>query len=159
VNLIRGRTVLDNVAVSCLGSNGASIARGIVRSRLGAAREQAMEALASLGMAGLASHEVSSLTLERQRMVELARAIACKPRLLLLDEPASGLSEAQRKRLREVLSAIGEVTCVVLVEHDLALVADIAERILVLSSGRLIFEGSSGEFQASELVGTLLMGR
>ena len=92
-------------------------------------------------------------------MVELARAIASKPRLLLLDEPASGLSEAQRAQLREVLRAIGGLTCVVLVEHDLGLVASVAERIVVLAAGGLVFDGGPEAFRSSDVVGTLLMGR
>ena len=83
----------------------------------------------------LAGREVSSLTLETQRMVELARALAPNPRLLLLDEPASGLSEEQRQRLAAVLTALASRTCVLLVEHDLALVAQVSERIFVLSAG------------------------
>ena len=158
VHLIKGRTVLDNVAVACLASHRSSIATRIARSRLDDAREQASRALADLGLAQLAGREVSSLTLETQRMVELARALAPNPRLLLLDEPASGLSEEQRQRLAGVLAAVAARTCVLLVEHDLALVAQVSERIFVLASGRLVFDGGPSDFRSSPVVNTLLVG-
>jgi branched-chain amino acid transport system ATP-binding protein len=158
VRLIGGRTVLDNVAVSCLTSHRSSITRGIVRNRLAEARDSAARALDYLGMGGLAGREVSSLTLETQRMVELARAIAPMPRLLLLDEPASGLSEPQRERLSGVLRTVAGMTCVLLVEHDLGLVAQITEKIFVLASGQLVFAGSPGEFSNSDMVNSLLIG-
>jgi branched-chain amino acid transport system permease protein len=158
VHLIKGRTVLDNVAVACLASHKSSIATRIARSRLDDAREQASRALADLGMAHLAGREVSSLTLETQRMVELARALAPNPRLLLLDEPASGLSEEQRQRLAGVLAAVAARTCVFLVEHDLALVAQVSERIFVLAAGRLVFDGGPDDFRSSPVVNTLLVG-
>jgi len=158
VHLIKGRTVLDNVAVACLDSHTASIVTRISRSRLDQAREKAAAALADLGMADLADREVSSLTLEAQRMVELARALAPSPRLMLLDEPASGLSEEQRQRLAGQLTALAERTCVLLVEHDLALVAQVSERIFVLSAGRLVFDGGPSDFRSSPVVNTLLVG-
>jgi branched-chain amino acid transport system permease protein len=158
VHLIKGRTVLDNVAVACLASHTSSIVSRISRSRLEEAREKAASALADLGMAGLADREVSSLTLETQRMVELARALAPNPRLLLLDEPASGLSEEQRQRLAGLLAALAHRTCVLLVEHDLALVAQVSERIFVLSAGRLVFDGGPADFRSSPVVNTLLVG-
>ena len=158
VHLIKGRTVLDNVAVACLASHTSSIVTRISRSRLDEAREKASRALADLGMADLADREVSSLTLETQRMVELARALAPSPRLLLLDEPASGLSEEQRQRLAGLLSTLADRTCVLLVEHDLALVAQVSERIFVLSAGRLVFDGGPSDFRSSPVVNTLLVG-
>jgi branched-chain amino acid transport system permease protein len=158
VHLIKGRTVLDNVAVASLASHTSSIVTRIGVSRLGAARQQAARTLADLGMAHLAGREVSSLTLEVQRMVELARALARNPRLLLLDEPASGLSEDQRQRLAVLLAALAERTCVLLVEHDLALVAQVSERIFVLSGGRLVFDGGPADFRSSDVVNSLLVG-
>jgi branched-chain amino acid transport system permease protein len=158
VHLIKGRTVLDNVAVACLASQKSSITTRIARSRLDQARAQASRALADLGMGHLAGREVSSLTLEAQRMVELARALAPNPRLLLLDEPASGLSEEQRQRLAVVLTTLASRTCVFLVEHDLALVAQVSERIFVLAAGRLVFDGGPEEFRSSPVVNTLLVG-
>jgi branched-chain amino acid transport system permease protein len=158
VHLIPGRSVIDNVAVACLGSQQSSLVRGIVTNRLSDARAAAMEALDYLGMRGLAQREVPSLTLETQRMVELARAMASRPRLLLLDEPASGLSEPQRERLKAVLRSIGRFTCVLLVEHDLTLVAAVAEKVFVLESGALVFAGTADEFRGSDLVTALLIG-
>jgi branched-chain amino acid transport system permease protein len=158
VHLIKGRTVLDNVAVSCLASHTASIVTRIGRSRLDAARAKAAQTLADLGMADLADREVASLTLETQRMVELARALAASPRLLLLDEPASGLSEEQRQRLAALLTTIADRTCVLLVEHDLALVAQVSERIFVLSGGHLVFDGGPADFRSSPVVNSLLVG-
>ncbi len=158
VHLIKGRTVLDNVAVACLASHRSSIVTRIARSRLDQAREQAAQALKDLGMQHMEGREVSSLTLENQRMVELARALAPRPRLLLLDEPASGLSEDQRYRLAGLLRAIGEKTCVLLVEHDLDLVAQVSQRIFVLSGGRLVFDGDPADFRASPIVNSLLVG-
>ncbi|MBV9854645.1 MAG: ATP-binding cassette domain-containing protein, partial [Streptosporangiaceae bacterium] len=157
VHLVRGRSVLDNVAVSCLSSHHASIVSRVARSRLADARDRAAQTLRGLGMAAMSGRDVSSLTLENQRMVELARAIAPGPRLLLLDEPASGLSERQRQRLAELLRELGEMTCVLLVEHDLDLVAQVSHRIFVLSGGRLIFDGAPGDFRASPIVSSLLV--
>ena len=156
VHLIRGRTVLDNVAVACLTSHRSGIASRLFRSELVQARQQAEQTLARLGMTALSGREVSSLTLENQRMVELARAIAARPRLLLLDEPASGLSEGERQRLGELLRDLAGLTCVLLVEHDLDLVAQISQRIFVLAGGRLVFDGSPAGFRASALVNSLL---
>jgi branched-chain amino acid transport system permease protein len=158
VHLIQGRTVLDNVAVACLASHQSSIVTRIGRSRLDQAREQAAQALRDLGMRHMQDREVSTLTLENQRMVELARALAPRPRLLLLDEPASGLSEQQRYRLAGLLPRIGELTCVLLVEHDLDLVAQVSQRIFVLSGGRLVFDGAPDDFRASPVVNSLLVG-
>jgi len=109
-------------------------------------------------MTALSGRDVSSLTLESQRMVELARAVAPGPRLLLLDEPASGLSDAERRRLGELLTELAGLTCVLLVEHDLDLVAQISQRIFVLAGGRLVFDGGPADFRTSPVVNSLLVG-
>jgi len=158
VHLIRGRTVLDNVAVACLTSHRSGLVTRLVRSELAEARQKAAQTLSRLGMAALSGRDVTSLTLESQRMVELARAVAADPRLLLLDEPASGLSDAERGRLADMLTELAGLTCVLLVEHDLALVAQVSQRIFVLAGGRLVFDGDPTGFRASPLVNSLLVG-
>jgi branched-chain amino acid transport system ATP-binding protein len=100
----------------------------------------------------------SAITLEAQRMVELARALVASPRLLLLDEPASGLSTEQRSRLAATLVALSEHMTIILVEHDLQMVAGIAKEVFVLIDGRLEFQGSGDDFLQSSVVRTELMG-
>ena len=158
VHLIRGRTVLDNVAVACLASHRSGMVTRLFRSELAEARQKAAQTLSRLGMAALSGRDVTSLTLESQRMVELARAVAAGPRLLLLDEPASGLSDAERGRLADMLTELAGLTCVLLVEHDLALVAQVSQRIFVLAGARLVFDGDPSGFRASPLVNSLLVG-
>jgi branched-chain amino acid transport system permease protein len=158
VRLMRHRSALDNVAVACLRSHRTFVTRAVIRSELAEAREHAHLALDRVGIAHLAHVDPGRHTLEVQRMVELARALAARPRLLLLDEPASGLSGVQRRRLTELLAGLGEEIAIVVVEHDLELLASIAGRLFVLVDGRLRFGGDPAEFRASSLVRTELMG-
>jgi branched-chain amino acid transport system permease protein len=158
VRLLRHRSALDNVAVACLPSHRTPMVRALIRSDLAGATACAREALARAGIGDLSHDDPGRFTLEGQRMVELARAIAARPRLLLLDEPASGLSGAQRGRLADLLVRMGEEMTILVVEHDLELLATIARRLFVMIDGRLRFEGDPGEFRTSSLVRTELMG-
>jgi ABC-type branched-subunit amino acid transport system ATPase component len=157
-NLMLDKTALDNVAVSCLPSHQTFLAAGMLRRDMPAAREKAYEALRSVGATSLASVMGGQLTLEGQRMVELARALASNPRLLLLDEPASGLSVVQRARLGDLLADIGTRTTVVLVEHDLQMIVRLVRKVFMLIDGRLEFEGGPREFESSPIVRSALMG-
>jgi branched-chain amino acid transport system ATP-binding protein len=107
-----------------------------------AIRESAMQHLSDMGLADAADRPASSLSFGQRRMVELARALATEPRLLLLDEPASGLNTKETddlaKRIRKIRDS--GVT-VLLVEHDMSLVMDISDDILVLHYGKPIAEG------------------
>jgi branched-chain amino acid transport system permease protein len=158
VRLMGGRSVLDNVAVAALDYHRAFLSHAVVHSDLRQARERAREAIGRVGIGRLASSQVGQMTLEGQRMVELARAIVAKPRLLMLDEPASGLGSAQRTRLAEILVELGNETTIVLVEHDLQMVAQISSEVFVLIDGELRFTGDADGFLHSEVVRTELMG-
>lgn len=158
VRLMNARSVLDNVAVAALPSHNTFMLRSVYSSGLSEARDLAWDTLNRLGVSTLADRRPSSLTLEGQRMVELARAMVSDPKLLLLDEPASGLSVDQRHRLADRLLQLAERATVVLVEHDLQLVADLASEIFVLIDGRLMFTGNSTEFLESDVVRRELMG-
>lgn len=158
VRLMSSRSVLDNVAVAAVPSHKTFITHALVKSDLGAAHDRALEVIEELGLGPYVHHRVGDLTLEAQRMVELARALVTRPSVILLDEPASGLSAPQRARLAELLVGLGERMTVVLVEHDLQMVADIAQEIFVLLDGRLVFTGDATAFRASEIVRTELMG-
>jgi branched-chain amino acid transport system ATP-binding protein len=135
VRVLAGLTVLDNVLV----------ARLFGRVRAGAVREaraEAMECLAFVGLAGKAARPAASLTLAERKSLEVARALATGPRLLLLDEPAAGLNPTEVGALLALLRKIrtGGVT-IVIVEHNVGAIRDLCDRVVVLNAGRKIAEG------------------
>ncbi len=104
--------------------------------------ESAREQMERVGIAAKADRPVGSLSFGQRRMVELARALATEPRLLLLDEPASGLNTHEKEGLAELICRIRESgVTILLVEHDMSLVMDVSEDILVLHFGTPIAEG------------------
>ncbi len=106
------------------------------------AREEAQRLLRLVGLAEVAHVHASDLPHGTRRLLEVARALASRPRLLLLDEPAAGLNNAETEQLARVLRQLrdGGVTLVV-VEHDMGLVMDVSDEIVVLNEGRKIAEG------------------
>lgn len=105
--------------------------------------ERAEQNLAFVGLGHLAEASASTLTYGQQRKLEVARALAAKPRLLLLDEPAAGLSMVESRELLGIIRSIAESgTSVMIIDHDMTLVMDVADRIVVLDSGRKICEGT-----------------
>ncbi len=122
-------------------------------------RESALELMDFLGIATLADAEATSLAYGQQRAVELARALACEPEMVLLDEPAAGLNMRETADLAKLISRIRQrgVT-VLLVEHDMSLVMGISERIVVLSFGKKIAQGSPREIQANKEVIEIYLG-
>jgi branched-chain amino acid transport system ATP-binding protein len=106
-------------------------------------RRAALEWLDFVGLAGQADAAAASLPLGSQRMLEIARALALEPRLLLLDEPAAGLNSRETIAMGELIEKIrSQQITVVLVEHDMELVMDISDRVLVINFGRLIGDGT-----------------
>ena len=147
LSLFLRMTVLENVMI---GRHGRT-RKGFVPSALRlpgqrreekAMRDSAMAYLTDLGLADVAEAPAGSLSFGRRRMVELARALATEPKLLLLDEPASGLNTREKEDLAEVIGTIRKrnVT-MLLVEHDVSLVMDVSDEILVLHYGVPIAEG------------------
>ena len=136
LELFRSMTVLDNVLVGIA-----------ARPQNGEARRddvrQARELLAYVGLGESADQPVRSLPFGARKMVELARALAAKPRLLLLDEPAAGFGHEEVGRLGETISRINRDfgTTILMVEHQMQLVMSVCNHIIVLSSGRKLAEG------------------
>jgi ABC-type branched-subunit amino acid transport system ATPase component len=149
VRLAHGRTALDNVAAAGLPDPGQSILGALWKPRAAPARERAWRALDSLGIGHLADQLIDGMTLEAQRLTELARALVSEPRVLLADEPASGLSAAQRTVLAEALNTIGEDRAVIVVEHDLDLLTSISEHMWAMVEGRLAYSGDVESFRSS----------
>ena len=149
VRLAHGRTAVDNVAAACLGDPGQWVLGALWRPQAAPARERAWAALERLGIGALGDRQVDGLTLEAQRLTELARALVTEPKVLLADEPASGLSATQRTVLAEALAAISEDRAVVVVEHDLDMLTSISGHMWAMVEGRLAYSGDVEAFRSS----------
>lgn len=122
-------------------------------------REYSMELLSKLDIADLAPEEATSLPFGKQRAVELARTLAADPVLLLLDEPASGLTIHETDDLSRLICDIRDMgVTILLVEHDMSLVMEICDKLAVLNFGRKIAEGSPAEIQRNREVIDIYLG-
>jgi branched-chain amino acid transport system permease protein len=145
VKLVEGMSVLENVALGAFWRGNAGWIDGLVgldRAEEAAMLEAAASALAAVGLTAQADLPCASLPLGRQRLVEIARAIAAAPALLLLDEPAAGLRAGEKAALATLLKRLREAgMTIVLVEHDMDLVMRSVDRLVVLNSGRVLADG------------------
>ena len=114
------------------------------------ATDEAHRWLDFVGSKGSRIHEVRNLPYGEQRRVEIARALAREPKMLLLDEPAAGLNHGEKEALLGLLRRISDLgTAVVLIEHDMGLVMDVSERIVVLNFGKEIADGTPREIRTN----------
>jgi branched-chain amino acid transport system ATP-binding protein len=159
VALFRSMTVLDNVLVgdhtqTKSGWLQASLPLPGALSAESASRKRALEIIDFVGLAQHAERPVATLPFGIQKRVELARALVSKPRLLLLDEPAGGISheevDATSRLLRRVHTELG--VTMLLVEHHMAFVMGISDRVVVLDFGKKIAEGTPAEVQRNPAV-------
>jgi ABC-type branched-subunit amino acid transport system ATPase component len=155
VRLAHGRSAVDNVAVACLRNPRQWVLACVWRPQAAGARERAWAALERLGIGDAGDQLVDGMTLETQRLTELARALVSDPKVLLADEPASGLSAAQRTVLAEALTTISEDRAVVVVEHDLDLLTSISTHIWAMVEGRLAYSGDVQAFRSSPVFANL----
>ncbi|MGD9506126.1 MAG: ABC transporter ATP-binding protein [Syntrophobacteraceae bacterium] len=165
VELFGSMSVLENVLVgghvrTKCGFPGAIFRWPWARKEEREAVARAMELLEFAGIADIAGNRSADLPFGWQRFVEIARALASQPRLLLLDEPAAGLNGAETQRLGELMRSIRDrgIT-LLLVEHDMNLTMEISDRLLVLNQGAKLAEGTPREIQANEAVMEAYLGR
>jgi branched-chain amino acid transport system ATP-binding protein len=155
---------LENVMLGCHTHTGAGMFRaGLrlpgMRREEKKIREKAMEELRFMGLEGKALLGSKSLPLGEQKLLEIARALAAQPRLLLLDEPAAGLNIRETETLSETILRIrGRGITVMLVEHDMSLVMGISDEVLVLNYGKKIAEGQPREIQRNRQVIAAYLG-
>ena len=125
-----------------------------------AMEKRAMELLALFGLDGVAGQEAASLPYGDQRKLEIARALATHPKLLLLDEPAAGMNPTETEELMRTIALIREqfAITVLLIEHDMKLVLGICERLIVMDHGRVIAQGDPQEVVRRKEVVTAYLG-
>jgi branched-chain amino acid transport system ATP-binding protein len=120
---------------------------------------RAMEELDRVGLANRASVPVRNLSYGERRQLELAIALASRPRALLLDEPASGLSPAERQRIAEIIAQLPRHITLILIEHDMSVALGLADQVAVLHRGRVILEGTPDEIRANPEVREVYLGK
>jgi branched-chain amino acid transport system ATP-binding protein len=120
---------------------------------IGRFRDEALELLAFVGLANRANDRAGALPYGQQRMLEIARALATRPKLFMLDEPAAGLNAAEVEFLLKRLESINKRNITVLVvEHNMDLVMNVAQRVCVMDHGVVLLEGTPREVQANPRV-------
>jgi branched-chain amino acid transport system ATP-binding protein len=165
VELFESMTVLENVLVgqhvrTRCGFMGAICRWPWIKKEEQEAHDKAMQLLQFVGLEGVAQSRSADLPFGWQRFLEIARALAAQPLLLLLDEPASGLNAVETEALAQLLRQIrAQGVTLLLVEHDMSLTMGISDRILVLNQGKRLAEGTPKEIQSNEAVITAYLGR
>ncbi|MEM6761648.1 MAG: ABC transporter ATP-binding protein [Pseudomonadota bacterium] len=124
-----------------------------------AARKAALEELAHVGLEDVADRPAGDLPYGGLKRLEIARALAAKPRVLLLDEPAAGCNAVETKALAALIRRLAdEGLAVVLVEHDMSMVMQLCDQVVVLAEGKVIARGTPGEVQADKAVREAYLG-
>ena len=146
VRPFREFSLVENVALAAAHALTARPFQALLRSERQAARQRAGELLDRLGIAELAERPAATLPLGVQKRLEMGRALATEPRLLLLDEPLAGLNQTEARRLADLIAVLNrEGLTVVLVEHNLAEVLRIVGRLVVMVDGSVLANGSGHE--------------
>lgn len=156
--LLSGLTVEDNLYLAVVGVSGGRF-RMLRTSRDSAARRLAREAAERVGIAARLQHPAADLSHGEQRQLEIGLALAAQPRLLLLDEPAAGLSRAERQQLTKLLLSLDRDVTLLMIEHDMDVALTVAEWVTMMHEGAVIVEGTPAEIRADKRVHDLYLGR
>ncbi len=159
IRLFKAMTVLDNVKVAMQQHMKYNVVSAILRlpsywREERKTTEEARELLKIFNMEDLAEQQASNLPYGQQRKLEILRALAARPKLLLLDEPAAGMNPTETRELMETIRQIREMfgVSILLIEHDMSLVMGVCERIYVLDYGTLIADGTPDQIRSNEKV-------
>ena len=156
--LFPGLSALESVALAILERNGLGWRGSPPAMAFRAQVDEARALLATLTLEADADRRAAELPYGRQRLLEIALALATRPSILLLDEPAAGIPAAQSREVLGAIAALPADVTVLFIEHDMDLVFRFAERITVLVGGRVLMEGTPAQVEADERVRAVYLG-
>lgn len=156
--LFAGLTVLESIVLAISEREGLQTAWYKTVEHQTAAIEEAGQLLSTLKLSADANTVTRNLPYGKQRLVEIALALATKPKVLLLDEPAAGIPSAESAELFEVIAQLPRDVTIVFIEHDMGLVFRFAERITVMVGGKVFTEGTPDEIAADKRVKEVYLG-
>jgi branched-chain amino acid transport system ATP-binding protein len=156
--LFLGLTVEDNLYLAVLGVRSGHL-RPVGTKKDESMREEARGLAAVVGLEGKLEVLVGSLSHGEQRQLEVGLARAGNPKLMMLDEPASGLSRGERVALTELLLALDPGITLILIEHDMDVALRVAGQVTMMHDGRKVVEGTPDEIRANQLVHDLYLGK
>ena len=157
-NLYSTLTVMDNIRLGILGTRAARYAVHSRATGLSSINERSRELLKAIGLWERRDMEVRHLSYGHQRQLEIVMALASEPRVLLLDEPAAGLSVAETKRMVELIRSLDPALTLLIIEHDMDVAFELATEIVVLHNGRLLARGTREEIRANSAVRDVYLG-
>ena len=158
ITLFTGDTLEHNVTLGLLGLRSARWQMWRSLSAYGDLATEARRTLDAVGLLHLAAHPVTEIAYGEKRRVELAMALAQKPRVLLLDEPLAGLSNTERSQVKSLIASIPRETAVIMIEHDMDTALDLAETVTLLNYGRVIVDGERDAVIADERTREVYLG-
>jgi branched-chain amino acid transport system ATP-binding protein len=158
ITLFAGDTLEHNVTLGLLGLLPSRWQMWRPLSSYRHLAEDARRTLDTVGLLHLADHPVSDIAYGEKRRVELAMALAQKPRVLLLDEPLAGLSNSERAAVKSLIASIPREVTVVMIEHDMDTALDLAETVTLLNYGRVIVDGERDKVIADERTREVYLG-
>ncbi len=151
-------TVRDNLMLACALRAGATRVFWRPMRHAGATGAEADELAERVGLTEALGVTVRELSYGSQRQLEVALALASRPKVLLLDEPTAGMSPEETARMHALIGSVPRALTVIVIEHDMDIVLDIADRIIVLDYGRVLEQGTPAEIRASAVVRQRYLG-
>jgi branched-chain amino acid transport system ATP-binding protein len=158
ITLFSGDTLEHNITLGLLGLRPSRWQMWRPLSSYGDLATDARRILDTVGLLHLADHPISEIAYGERRRVELAMALAQKPRVLLLDEPLAGLSNTERAAVKALIASIPRETTLVMIEHDMDTALDLAETVTLLNYGRIIVDGERDAVIADERTREVYLG-
>jgi branched-chain amino acid transport system ATP-binding protein len=155
--LFLGLSVEDNLYLALVGVEGGRL-RPFRTPRDAALRRRARDAAERVWLGHQLSTPVGSLSHGEQRQLEVGMASVTEPKLMMLDEPASGLSRGEREKLTELLLGLDPRATLILIEHDMDVALTVAQRVTVMHDGKKVVEGTPAEIRANQLVHDIYLG-